>query len=121
MERKVFENCNFLVTFYYYYDNEFDCFGCKNKQEVFQVLTDKIKDELKFIRDEQPEFLEEISEDADDAALIQYVDSHECIANPAIIESVINLLCPDGGGITYRVSNDNGTTWFSYGLADGKL
>ena len=113
MERKVFENGYYLLTFYYPYDNEFDCYSCENMEQVFQIITDKVKDELQYVRDMDSDFLEELSERDEAISLIHFIDSKECITNPTILESCFNLLLPDYC-YGYRVVDGHGNVQFSF-------
>lgn len=113
MERHVFYDSNYLLTFYFPFDGEFDCYACTSMQEVFQILTDKIKENLSYLEESEPGYISVLRDEEEDSAFIDYVDGTQCITNPEIIAKFFSDIIADDG-IFYQVTSGKGNTIFSF-------
>jgi hypothetical protein len=120
MERNVFEG-NYLIVFYYTFDYEYDCYCCHTKQEVFQVLTEKITDAISFIQEDCPEDYESLLNNEDGfAQLSDMLAQKQIITNPAIIQYFFGIFYDLGTVCApFRVFNDR-DLWFSYRCGEQK-
>ena len=98
-------------------DGDFDCYGCNSKDEVFQVLTDRIHEELDYIEGvDDPDGGDpnyEFFKDSREAKMFaEYIKSQDVIRNPEIIRKCYQYFFSDCWGffvITYE-----GELWFGW-------
>ena len=99
-------------------DGSFDCYGCDSENEVFQVLTDRIHEELDWLEgtddpngDGDPDYaFFEDSEEAQSFAL--WVKSQDIIKNPEVIRKCYQYFFADCWG--FYVITDEGQLWFGW-------
>jgi hypothetical protein len=99
-------------------DGGYDCYGCNSKDEVFQVLTDRIHDELDWLegRDSEdgtgdPDYT--LFKDPSEASsFAMWIKSQDIIKNPDIIRKCYEYFFADCWG--FYVIDADGALWFGW-------
>jgi len=74
-----------------YDEGAYECYSCQDEIEVFQVLTDRIKDEI----DYNETYESTILEDEIIKAFIDYIKVHDVVTNPEILRGCWDILFAD--------------------------
>jgi hypothetical protein len=97
-----------------YDDGEFDCYGCSSEYEVYQVITDRIHDELDCLMDEVTgadgfSSWKDPKGTQDFAEMIMITD---VIQDPSVLIDCYDTFFADCWW--FKVIKDDGDVWFEY-------
>ena len=94
---------------------DFDCYACTSEDEVFEVISERIFDEIEWVTNNYTDFSHWDPEQEEE--IIAYIDmlkAKKVIKNPAILKQCYDEFFADSWWFT--VIDDCGDEWFGYHL-----
>lgn len=91
-------------------DGGYECYGCNSKDEVFQILTDRIHEEIKWLENPDSDWFNDCS--AECMAFTDMIKSMSIIKNPEIIRKCYQYFFSDCWG--FFVITEEGQLWFGW-------
>ena len=93
-------------------DGGYDCYGCNSRDEVFQVLTDRIHDQIEWLEEPDSDWFECNSHIAEYMTFTNMIKSMPIIKNPEIIRKCYEQFSANDWG--FYVIRDDGSLWFGW-------
>ena len=89
---------------------DYECYSCNSKEEVFQVLTRRIKEEIEFHFEYADNTFDLYSQPEEINAYVDMINATDVLRNPSIIKHCYDTFFSDAWW--FKVIDSYGEIWF---------